>query len=316
VRVGLWFFPSLPARRLVDVIVAAEEAGADEVWLGDEGPAREPFTVLAAAAVRTERIRLGVAVTNPYVRPPGVTATIAQSLAELSDGRFSLGVGAGGHLSLAPFGLAPDRPLAGVERLLRACRDAEAGRAGADWAPGPVTVSGLAVPLYVGARRERLNRLASRAADGVFLGGMATRQYGAVLDWARSEGHPQTALYPSVAFGAAAVEENRPQMIFSLLAMTDAELDRLGVDRAEAEAATTALATGDEAPARALLGDERLEEVLWSGGPREIGVRLARLGRAHGADAVGVALVQSDLERALPAALETLAAARAPAPGE
>ena len=41
-RFGLWLFPDHPAGVLADVIVAAEAAGLDEVWLGDEGPARDP----------------------------------------------------------------------------------------------------------------------------------------------------------------------------------------------------------------------------------------------------------------------------------
>jgi len=311
VRVGLWFFPSMPAPRLVDVIVAAEAAGVDEIWLGDEGPAREPFSVLAAAAGRTERILLGIAVTNPFVRPPGLTAATAQTLAELSGGRFRLGIGAGGHLSLAPFGLSaegPPGPVAAVTRLIAACRDAAAGRPGDDWAPAPFAVSGHAVPVYVGARRERLNRLASTAADGVFLGGIPPFRFAAVLEWARAEGAPAVALYPSAALGPAGVEENRPLMVFSLLGLPHAELDRLGIDRLEAEAATVALAAGDERPARDLLTDPVLGELLWSGHPADIGGRLAELGRRHGAESVGLALMQSDL---LDVAADAFAALRA-----
>ena len=59
--------------------VAAEEAGIDELWLGDEGPSRDPFSVLAAAAQRTDRITLGVSVTNPFLRHPAVTAATAMT---------------------------------------------------------------------------------------------------------------------------------------------------------------------------------------------------------------------------------------------
>ena len=59
-RTGVWFFPDRPADELVRAIVHAESVALDEVWLGDEGPAREPFAVLAAAATRTADISLGV----------------------------------------------------------------------------------------------------------------------------------------------------------------------------------------------------------------------------------------------------------------
>ena len=39
IATGLWFFPSAPGPSIVNTIVAAEQSGLDEVWLGDEGPA-------------------------------------------------------------------------------------------------------------------------------------------------------------------------------------------------------------------------------------------------------------------------------------
>ena len=71
-RTGVWFFPDAPSASIVETIVAAEQLGLDEVWLGDEGPARDPFALLAAAAHVTRRIRLGIGVTNPYLRHPTV----------------------------------------------------------------------------------------------------------------------------------------------------------------------------------------------------------------------------------------------------
>ena len=79
-RTGIWLFPESTGPRLVDAIVRAEELGLDELWLGDEGPAREPFAVLAAAAQATTRIRLCVGVTNPYVRHPVLSATSALTI--------------------------------------------------------------------------------------------------------------------------------------------------------------------------------------------------------------------------------------------
>ena len=52
----------------------AGELGIDEFWIGDEGPAREPISVLAAAARATSRITLATGITNPYVRHPVVAA--------------------------------------------------------------------------------------------------------------------------------------------------------------------------------------------------------------------------------------------------
>jgi F420-dependent oxidoreductase-like protein len=59
------------------------------------GPCFEGWTMLAALATITRRIRLGVMVTgNPY-RHPAVLANMAASLDVISGGRLELGIGAG-----------------------------------------------------------------------------------------------------------------------------------------------------------------------------------------------------------------------------
>jgi alkanesulfonate monooxygenase SsuD/methylene tetrahydromethanopterin reductase-like flavin-dependent oxidoreductase (luciferase family) len=62
---------------------------ADEPWFGT-------VPLLAAAAVVTERIRLGTWVASPNFRHPVTFAKELMTLDDLSDGRFTLGVGAGG----------------------------------------------------------------------------------------------------------------------------------------------------------------------------------------------------------------------------
>jgi len=59
------------------------------------GPCFEGWTMLAALAGVTKRLRLGVMVTgNPY-RHPAVLANMAASLDVIADGRLELGIGAG-----------------------------------------------------------------------------------------------------------------------------------------------------------------------------------------------------------------------------
>ena len=84
---------------------AAEEVGFDSIWLGDhllyrdeDRPDRGPWdawTLLAALAVRTQRVQLGPLVACTAFHPPGLIARMAAALAEVSGGRFVLGLGAG-----------------------------------------------------------------------------------------------------------------------------------------------------------------------------------------------------------------------------
>ena len=160
---GLWMFPGYPADTLADMVVAAEAAGLDELWLGDEGPARDPLVILAAAAHRTQRIRLGVAVTNPYLRHPASTASAFATLAELAPGRVVLGLGSGGGLALGPVGLEREEPLRRVTDAVRVMPCRAAGRGHAGLPPAHARASG--------PRRADLHRRPRRAAQPPGLGG-------------------------------------------------------------------------------------------------------------------------------------------------
>lgn len=312
VATGVWVFPDLPAPELVEVARHIEELGLDELWVGDEGPARDPFTVLAAAAVATQRIRLATGVTNPYVRHPGVTAASMLTIHELSGGRAVLGIGAGGHMSLSPFGLTARRPVERVREFIDTARAVAAGKPADGYTPPDVAVSEAAVgtpmPLFVGARGPRLNRLASESADGAFVAGMPPFRYPAVIEWARSVRPIDVALYPSVAFTEAAAERHRPEMIWSLLDAPSQVRTELDFDAASVKAAAEAVRRGDPAPARKLITDSVLERLMLVGRPAAVGGRLADLVRAHRPTSIGLALVQDDLHQGVQDAAEAFAA--------
>jgi alkanesulfonate monooxygenase SsuD/methylene tetrahydromethanopterin reductase-like flavin-dependent oxidoreductase (luciferase family) len=88
---------------LVDLGVTAEAAGWDGVFLWDHVfgspafavPIADPWVVLGALAARTERVRLGTAVTPVARRRPQKLAREAVTLDRLSGGRAVLGVGLG-----------------------------------------------------------------------------------------------------------------------------------------------------------------------------------------------------------------------------
>ncbi|MEZ5226669.1 MAG: LLM class flavin-dependent oxidoreductase [Acidimicrobiales bacterium] len=95
----------------------AEEAGADGLSV-IEG-VRDPFVPLAAMAAATTTLRLGTYVANAAARTPQATATVALNLADLSDGRFTLGIGVGNrHLNEWLFGLDTRRPMATMRDYL------------------------------------------------------------------------------------------------------------------------------------------------------------------------------------------------------
>jgi G6PDH family F420-dependent oxidoreductase len=93
---------------IVRQAVQAEEAGFDFVevsdhfhpWVSEHEHSGFAFSMLAAAAARTERIELATGVTCPFIRyHPAVVAQAAATTALLSEGRFILGIGAGERLN-------------------------------------------------------------------------------------------------------------------------------------------------------------------------------------------------------------------------
>ena len=202
-RRGVWMFPGVSAAELVDAVVAAERAGLDEVWIADEGVAREPIPVLSAAAGRTNRIRLGVGITSPLLRHPGAIAATIATLDELSDGRAVLGLGVGGAMSLDPFGLATDRPvgvLADALRVARGVLGAQPVEGRSTYTPPVHAMGPRDVPIWVGARGPQLVALAAREADGIFLSGCSPAELGRILPAVRGGARqPEVALYHSAS---------------------------------------------------------------------------------------------------------------------
>jgi 5,10-methylenetetrahydromethanopterin reductase len=291
--VGVWLFPEATAAELLETFAAAEELGLDEVWIGDEGPAhRDPFAVLAAAAVRTSRIKLGVAVTNPYLRHPAVTASAMAAVAELSGGRAILGLGAGGGVALDPVGIARTDPLKRTRAAVRIARAVGGGRATEGYRPPGPEGNALPEPLpvYIGARGEAFNRYASAEADGAFLGGIPFADLGAVVGWTRSVRPVDIALYPSVIFNGEDLEWARPRFIFAFLDTPASTRRHAGLAEDQVRRAVESFEQGDEVPARRLITDDVLASLAIIGDPGVIASRLAQLVTAHRPASIGVCL--------------------------
>ncbi len=187
-RFGLFMSQSNKSlAQVYDDIAMAEDLGFDHAWLVDhlvdtDGPPSNPileaWTLLAALAERTSRIRLGVLVTSNTFRNPAVLLKAAVTVDHISGGRLILGIGSGWHADEhRRYGIdlpAPpervDRFEEAVEcitRLMAQDRTTFAGRYyRLDDAPlEPRPLQQPRIPILIAAHRPRMLRLAARYAD-------------------------------------------------------------------------------------------------------------------------------------------------------
>src|SRR5687768_5870825 len=112
---------------------AAEAAGFDTLWLGDhllyryaDGSERGPWevwTMLAAIAASTSRIKLGPLVAATAFHAPQMLAKLAATVDEVSGGRLILGLGAGwNEAEFAAFGFPFDHRVSRFEEAFTIIR--------------------------------------------------------------------------------------------------------------------------------------------------------------------------------------------------
>lgn len=170
---------------LKEMARAAERVGLDLLWLADHLIARFPgqdergtweaFTMMSALAAVTERITLGPLVACTSFRNPALLAKMADTLDEISGGRFILGLGAGWHQpEYDAFGYPFDHLAARFEEALQIIvpllREGHVDFQGKYYSvrncvlrPRGPSPSGPTI--LIGARRPRMLRLVAQYAD-------------------------------------------------------------------------------------------------------------------------------------------------------
>ena len=113
-RLGIAFSGGPSPAEIVDCIKLAEELGYESAWVA-EGHGGDQFAVLAACATRTSRILLGTSISSVFVRTAPTIAMAASTVAELTGGRFILGLGSSHKVQVEPeHGVAYGKPLTSI----------------------------------------------------------------------------------------------------------------------------------------------------------------------------------------------------------
>ena len=171
---------------IAEIARRAEAIGFDTVWTPDEllwRPDDRPpqgywdgIAMAGAVAAVTSRIKVGTWVISALHRNPGMVAKAAETLDEISGGRFVFGLGAG-HVwpgQAHAFGLPEDHVFDRFEEalqvivpLLRDGRASVEGRwhAARDLVQLPVGPRPGRIPIMIGGNGPRGQRAAARYAD-------------------------------------------------------------------------------------------------------------------------------------------------------
>ncbi|SER53620.1 LLM class flavin-dependent oxidoreductase [Natrinema salaciae] len=157
---------------LADVAARAEEQGYDAVWVGELWGA-SGVVQATEMACRTDEIGIGTAILNVYSRSPAVLAMTAASLADASDGRFTLGLGTSTAKAVEDLhGTAFDRPVRRAHETIELVREFTAGTGEPVAYDGELLEArdfpsiGASFPIYHAGLGPANRRVVGRLCDG------------------------------------------------------------------------------------------------------------------------------------------------------
>ncbi len=284
----------------VELARQGEAAGMDSMYTVEAG--RSAFVSAAAVIAATERVAVGTYIANAYAREPWLTAIAARDLDEMSEGRFTLGLGTGNrHFNEWYMGIDDFRPLGKLRDYIGIVRSAVAGRAGepvryegehhrirwrATWEP-----TRPSIPVYLSASGPKMVRLAGEVADGVGVGVMSSVEFmrdivrPAAREAAGDAGRdPDELDFPMGSF--ISINED-PELARKVTQATicglfhpvphpyyDSQLRQLGFDEF-ADAAAHLVPQGQMREAMDLVPDEVVDTMSITGTPAQCAARIA-----------------------------------------
>jgi 5,10-methylenetetrahydromethanopterin reductase len=257
----------------------AEDGGVDVLSVFNDLLFRPALVPLLELARATERVRLGPAALNPFTSHPVEIAGQIAALDEASGGRAYLGLVRGAWLESV--GVDASRPVTALREAVEVVRRLLAGDATGfagtrfSLAPGQALrypVLRPRVPLLIGAWAARTAALAGELADEVKLGGSANPEMVRVLrgrigndrvrivvgavtvvdgdgSRARALAREEAALYFPVVAGLDPTLAVPPGLVDEVRALVDA---------------------GDRRAAAALIPDDLLDRLAFSGTPEQV----------------------------------------------
>jgi 5,10-methylenetetrahydromethanopterin reductase len=290
-----------PPAPLVDCLAIAERAEAAGFGILGVGDfLSDSFTFAGALAARTRQAELFTSIAG-WTRSPVATAVAAVTAAELSDGRFRLGLGSMPQVwSEQWHDVDYTRPVERMREFVAAVRAAAGSSMGrpASFAGERYTFTDFArpsegpgppVPIYLGATRPGMTRLAGEAADGLIVNAVHSVswlrevQLAALNEGLRSRDRARADVDVGILVmcaidddAARAAELARRAISFYFVAPYFRDLLEHHDFSRELEQGVSAAASGDQAAAMRAVSDELVDAVAVHGTPEDVRRKLER----------------------------------------
>jgi 5,10-methylenetetrahydromethanopterin reductase len=286
--VGLSLY--VPPERIAAEASAAEEAGFDEIWLGEDFFDVGGIAAAGLALGGTARGVVGLGVLSTAVRHPALLAMELAALGRAHPGRLIAGIGLGDPEPLRTIGVSPRSPLSLMRESVSTIRlllrgDRIVGRGGEVSLAYPAPI-----PIHVGAVGPHMLRLAGETGDGTVL---STGTGPAYVEWARRrlaegrvgglDGHRVTAL--TFISAADTTKHARSAIELPLARLLAKPVFRPVIRHSGLGSAAEQAAGGGPEALRAAFGPEWIDAFAVAGDPPTCAARIRAL-HAAGADAV------------------------------
>lgn len=251
--------PHYPFELICENAVLAENSGYDSVWMTDHmvgvgiknWRSLEAWSILPSLSSKTERVTLGVCVSDPHRRHPAVLAHAATTLDIMSRGRVVLGIGAGEAMNLDPYGIPWDKPVSRMAEAIVVIKEL--------WTEDSVDYTGEFFklkeaflspkplqrphpPIWVAANSPKTMKIAAELAEGwiptgvLMTSSIYQKNLRKIREWANNVGRDSSEVEPAVFLCTVAAEDEETARNFMefpariLLSLTPKLLNDYGVE--------------------------------------------------------------------------------------
>ncbi len=269
--------PDAPLEKLVEWAREAEDLGFAGVYMTEANT--DSLACSLALGAHTQRIGLGTAISNIYLRHPTLLASEAATVYQRTGGRFVLGLGTGHRESNSRLGIEMGQPLARMRETVATLRRMLDGGATLPKVSGKL-------PIYLAGVSRPMVRLAGEIADGVifnfFPPARVREALGEIAEGARVAGRDPAAVKP-VLFATAFISDDleaarRPARTllsrYGALRFYANMMSKAGFER---EIAAISAAGSNAAAALAAVSDAMIDATLLVGPESRVRERLAEL---------------------------------------